>query len=198
MCIPCDLREFVKLPSSWPWRVGRGPPTSGSWLHFRGFPGRSGDFRGLRRMSSKSRILYVFYRSTRAVPHSGAKPAPRGKLVPFWTPPREGLFVNYRKIAPPRKASQKLLKKWLLKALLFGVLSGTPAHARKYSKIGSGLSQKGVPCTLELLGGSGLKIPIFKRESIKGAMKTAAIIHSLPETESKRPVLFSFEPRPST
>ena len=25
-----DLREFVKLPSSWPWRVGKGPPTSGS------------------------------------------------------------------------------------------------------------------------------------------------------------------------
>ncbi len=24
------LREFVKLPSSWPWRVGRGPPSSGS------------------------------------------------------------------------------------------------------------------------------------------------------------------------
>ena len=34
----CHLREFVKLPSSWPWRVGRGPPTSGSWLHFAGDP----------------------------------------------------------------------------------------------------------------------------------------------------------------
>ena len=41
----CQLREFVKLPSSWPWRVGRGPPTSGSWLHFRGCRGCRGDRR---------------------------------------------------------------------------------------------------------------------------------------------------------
>ncbi len=59
----CHLREFVKLPSSWPWRVGRGPPTSGSWLHFAGdprMPGRSPETAGDRRMNSKSRILCVF------------------------------------------------------------------------------------------------------------------------------------------
>ena len=46
MHIWINLREFVKLPSSWPWRVGRGPPTSGSWLHFRGDPRRSPEIAG--------------------------------------------------------------------------------------------------------------------------------------------------------
>ena len=71
----CHLREFVKLPSSWPWRVGRGPPTSGSWLHFAGdprMPGRSPETAGDHQMNSKSRILYVFLQQKLLGPHSGA------------------------------------------------------------------------------------------------------------------------------
>ena len=49
------------------------------------------------------------------------------------------------KFTPPGKACQKCLKKGLLKTSVFGAPSGTVAHAKKCSKIGSGLSRQGAP-----------------------------------------------------